>query len=129
MNVRTAVFCMLGCVAACPAYAAPACDLANAPSVPVIKGLAYDQARAALLGAGWQPGHGSHITDMTGNQSVFHDRGYTELQSCDFNQGASCHFLFVGRGNVELKVATMGEENALLDSQAMVNGVEIRCLE
>lgn len=129
MNVRTALLCTLACLAAHPACAAPACNLADAPSVPVIKGLPYDQARAALLGAGWQPGHGSHFTDMAGNQSVFHDRGYSELQSCDFNQGAPCHFLFVGRGNVELKVATTGEENSLLDSKAVVNGAEIGCPE
>ena len=97
--------------------------------MPVIKGLAYDQARAALLAAGWQPGHGSQFTDMAGNQSVFHDRGYTELQSCDFNQGAPCHFLFTAHGNLELKVITTGEENPLLDSKATVSGAELGCSE
>ncbi len=129
MNARLAAFCTLMCLAAHAASAAPGCDLAGAPAVPVIKGLAYDQARAALLAAGWQPGHGSQFTDMAGNQSVFHDRGYTELQSCDFNQGAPCRFVFTGHGNVELKVVTTGEENALLDSKAVVSSAEIGCAE
>ncbi len=129
MNARIAIFCVLTCLAAKTACAAPACDTAGAPTVPVIKGLPYDQARAALLAAGWQPGHGSQFTDMAGNQSVFHDHGYTELQSCDFKQGAPCHFLFVGHGNVELKVVTTGEENPLLDSKAVVSGAEIGCGE
>ncbi len=128
MNLRTLACCALTCLADQTAHAA-ACDLASAPSVPVIKGLPYVQARTALLAAGWQLGHGSQFTDMAGNQSVFHDRGYTELQSCDFKQGAPCHFLFVGHGNVELKVVTNGEENPLLDSTAVVNGAEIGCSE
>ena len=129
MNARLAAFCTLACLATHAAFAAAGCDLAGAPAVPVIKGLSYDQARAALLAAGWQPGHGSQFTDMAGNQSVFHERGYTELQSCDFTQGAPCHFRFVGRGNVELKVVTTGEENPLLDSKATVSGAEIGCAE
>ncbi len=110
-----------------PARAAPACDPTAAPAVPVIKGLVYDQARSALLAAGWQPGHGSQFTGMAGNQSVFHDRGYTELLSCDFSQGAPCHFVFDGRGGVELRVTTSGEENTLLDSKAVVTGAELAC--
>ncbi len=127
MNVRVASLCVLTSLAGSPALAAPGCDTAGAPAVPVIKGLAYDQARAALLAAGWQPGHGSRFTDMAGNQSVFHDRGYTELVSCDFNTGALCRFVFVGRGGVTLKVVTAGEENPLLDSKAVVSGAEIGC--
>ena len=129
MNVQIAVLCALACLAAQAAGAAPSCDINTAPAVPVIKGLAYDQARAALLAAGWQPGHGSQFTDMAGNQSVFHDRGYTELVSCDFNAGTLCRFAFIGRGGVELKVVTTGEENPLLDSRAVVNGAEIGCGE
>ncbi len=129
MNARLAAFCILTCLANHVALAAPGCDLEGAPAVPVIKGLSYDQARAALLAAGWQPGHGSQFTDIAGNQSVFHERGYTELQSCDFNQGAPCRFRFVGRGNVELKVVTTGEENPLLDSKAIVSSAEIGCAE
>ena len=128
MIVRIVASCALACLAANAARAAPGCDLAGAPTVPVIKGLPYDQARSALLASGWQPGHGSQFTDMAGNQSVFHDRGYTELQSCDFNAGAPCHFLFTGHG-VELKVVTKGEENPLLDSKAIVNSAELACAE
>ena len=129
MIVRVAAVCVLTCLASRAVLAAPACDLAGAPSVPVIKGLAYDQARAALLAAGWQPGRGSQFTDIGGNQSVFHERGYTELQSCDISQGAPCHFRFVGHGDVELRVVTTGEENPLLDSRAVVSGAELGCAE
>ena len=127
MNVRIAALSI--CLAAPAAQAAPSCNLAAAPEVPVIKGLAYDQARAALLAAGWQPGHGSRFTDMAGNQAVFHDRGYTELVSCDIAQGAPCRFVFTGRGDFQLKVVTTGEENTLLDSKAVVSGAELGCQE
>ncbi len=128
MNVPFAAFCVLT-ITASTAFAGPTCDMAGAPSVPVIKGLPYDQARAALLSAGWQLGHGSQFTDLAGNHSTFHDKGYTELQSCDVTQGAPCHFLFVGHGNVQLRVATTGEENPLLDSKAIVSGAELGCVE
>ena len=126
MHVRLGFLCALACA---QAHAAPACDLAAAPAVPVIRGLPYDQARAALLQAGWQPGHGSQFTSLSGNQSTFHDRGYTELVSCDFTQGAPCHFVFAAHGGVVLKVGTTGEENPLLDSKAVVSGAEIACGE
>ncbi len=129
MNMQLAVFGMLASLASVHASAAPSCDVDKAPPVPVIKGLAYDEARTALLAAGWQPGHGSQFTDMAGNQSVFHERGYTELLSCDFNQGAPCRFEFLSKGDVKLSVVTAGEENPLLDSKAMVTGAALGCAE
>jgi hypothetical protein len=112
------------CIVWSPAFA---CDLSAAPAVPVIKGLDYDHARTALLAAGWQPGHGSQFSDMAGNQAVFHDRGYTELISCSFDQGTACHFNFNGKGDTLLKVTTMGEENPLLDAKAIVRGADLGC--
>jgi hypothetical protein len=126
MKHPLAILCL---VSGTPAWAtgAPACDLAGAPAVPVIRGLPYDQARASLLASGWLPGHGSQFSDMAGNQAIFHERGYTELGSCDFGQGNACHFQFAGKGGVVLKVTTSGEENPLLDAKAVVDGAQLAC--
>jgi hypothetical protein len=129
MSSRAALLCAAFCLFARTAEAAPACDASAAPEVPVIKGLTYDQARAALLAAGWKPGHGSKFDDMAVNQSVFHERGYTEVVSCDFDPAAACRFQFVGPGHVLLKVMTKGEESVLLDTKAMVTAAELGCEE
>ncbi len=127
MNARTRLFCVtLGLQALAPS-ASHACNLAAAPPVPVIKGLDYDHARAALLAAGWTPGHGSEASGIASNQQVFIDRGYTELSSCSLDQANSCHFIFNGTGDVALKVTTEGEENSLLDTKAIVKSAELGC--
>ncbi len=109
------------------AAAEPACKLASAPAVPVIKGLAYDQARAALLAGGWQPGHGSQFSDMDATQEAFHERGYTELRSCSGSQGTTCHFMFAAGSGVVLEVTTQGEENAVLNTRAVVVAADLGC--
>lgn len=109
------------------AAAGPACNVAAAPSVPVIKGLSYDEARASLLAAGWLPGHGSQFSEIDGNQVAFHDRGYTELKSCGLGQGTPCHFAFTAKGAFVLNVTTQGEENPVLESKAVVVAAELGC--
>ncbi len=127
MNARTRLFYVaLGLQALVP-YTSTACNLAAAPPVPVIKGLDYDHARAALLAAGWTPGHGSEAAGIAANQQVFIDRGYTELLSCSLDQANSCQFTFNGTGGVALKVTTEGEENSLLDTKAIVKSAELGC--
>ncbi len=127
MMYRFACLCATLALLLPPAASALACDMAAAPDVPVIKGLDYDHARAMLLAAGWQPGHGSQFADMSGNQGVFHDRGYSELVACSFDQSAACHFNFNGRGATLLKVTTSGEENPLLDTKAVVRAADLGC--
>lgn len=126
MKLSAAILYGVISLPACAA-AAPACNPAAAPPVPVIKGLPYDQARKALLAAGWTPGHGSQFTDLAGNQAAFHDRGYTELRSCGLGQGTPCRFIFAAKGDVALTVTTTGDENPLLDTQAVVDGAELGC--
>jgi hypothetical protein len=127
MNARTRLFYVaLGLQAGVP-YTSTACNLAAAPAVPVIIGLDYDHARAALLAAGWTPGHGSESAGIAANQQIFIDRGYTELSSCSLDQAASCHFTFNGTGDVALKVTTEGEENSLLDTKAIVKSAALGC--
>ena len=124
--IRLAV-CAAAVLASGSARAASTCELSGAPVVPVIKGLAYDQARAALLASGWKPGHVSKFSDLTGNEAVFHDRGYTELVSCAVASGAPCLFRFAGAGGTLLTVTTSGEENDLLDSKAVVVSADLGC--
>jgi|GEM_PF-2364367 len=127
MSNRVPFLCIAICLIAPGALAAASCDTAAAPQVPVIKGLDYDHARATLLAAGWQPGHGSQFTDMAGNQAAFHDRGYTELQSCSLDASNACYFNFNASGNIMLRVTTEGEENPLLDTKAVVRSAELGC--
>ncbi len=134
MGVRKrVVICLAVCWAgtwpAGSASAAPGCDVSAAPVVPVIKGLTYDEARAALLASGWQPGHVSKFAGVAGNESVFHERGYTELMSCALESGSPCRFQFGGKGNTLLTVTTSGEENNLLDTKAVVSGADLGCLK
>ena len=119
------ITCLLG-VLSLPAAASPACNVASAPAVPVIKGLPYDQARAALIGAGWTPGHGSQFSELSGNQVAFHDRGYTELRSCTLGPGTPCRFDYTGRG-FTLRVTTTGEENTVLGAKAVVDSADLGC--
>ena len=110
-----------------PALAASGCDLSAAPVVPVIKGLTYDEARAALLASGWQPGRAAKFSDLAGNEAAFHERGYTELVSCAVASESACRFQFAGKGGTLLTVTTSGEENSLLDSKAVVSGADLGC--
>ena len=126
MKTTAVTLCLLA-AAWSPALAGPACDVASAPAVPVIKGLPYDQARTALIGAGWLPGHGSQFSELSGNQVVFHDRGYTELRSCTMGAGTPCRFDFNGRGNFTLRVTTTGEENTVLGAKAVVDNADLAC--
>lgn len=125
MNPPLLRACLLAALST-PAIAASACNLASAPAVPVIKGLPYDQARSALTGAGWVPGHGSQFSELSGNQVVFHDRGYTELRSCTLGAGTPCRFEYTSRGFV-LRVTTTGEENTVLGAKAVVDNADLGC--
>jgi hypothetical protein len=127
MGARVAILSIFLGLYAVAAQAQPDCTLSAAPEVPVIRGLPYDQARAALLAAGWVPGHGSNYDGLTGNQQIFHDRGYTELVSCNFESTTLCYFRFNGKGGTELRVTTSGEENPLLDSKATVSKIDLGC--
>ena len=101
--------------------------MSSAPVVPVIKGLTYDEARAALLASGWQLGHVAKFSDLSGNEAAFHERGYTELVSCAVASDSPCRFQFAGNGGTLLTVTTSGEENSLLDSKAVVSGADLGC--
>jgi hypothetical protein len=111
--------------AATPAMAA--CDPGRAPPVPVIKNLPYAQARTAILAAGWQPVPGRAHNDMSSNETTFRERGYTEVQFCRLTDTSPCRFTF-SAGNVALWVATEGDENAMLGTQAVVKSAKLACI-
>jgi hypothetical protein len=125
-RIRRIVFAALAAYAVpCAAWAA-ACDTAKAPTVPVVKGLPYAQARTAILASGWQAVVGHPHNDMSNNEVTFRDRGYTELQFCRLTDDSPCRFEFAA-GGVSLWVATTGDENAMLGTQATVRSVKLAC--
>jgi hypothetical protein len=105
---------------------AASCDTTKAPPVPVVKGLAYPQARQAILSGGWQAVTGHPHNDLSSNETTFRDRGYTELQFCRISADSLCRFKF-SAGNVVLWLTTGGEENPALDTQAIVKGAKLTC--
>lgn len=104
-----------------------ACDTAHAPAVPVVKGLAYAQARQAILGGGWAPVAGHPHNDLSNNEQTFRERGFSELQFCRISADSYCRFQF-SAGQVALWVTTLGEENAALDSHAEVKSARLGCV-
>jgi len=87
------------------------------PHVPIpnLYGLNYDEARAQLTEAGWQPfmNHWSYADDTNihyGNGPVFWQRGYHEIESSSGTGYAFCSFKFVDVYGNNLKVITAGEE-------------------
>ena len=115
-----------GLIAALPARAAP-CNTGHAPAVPVVKGLPYQQARQAILAGGWQSVAGHPHNDLSSNEVTFRDRGFTELQFCRLTADSLCRFKY-SAGDVALWVTTTGDENPLLDSQAVVKAAKLACV-
>ena len=124
---RLAVFaCLYACATATTACAA-SCDTSKAPTVPVVKGLPYVQARTAILASGWQAVTGHPHNDMSSNESTFRDRGYAELQFCRLTDDSPCKFEY-SVGTVALWITTTGDENAMLSTQATVKSVKLGCV-
>jgi hypothetical protein len=119
-----AIVCAL--IAAQPTRAAT-CDTSHAPAVPVVKGLPYQQARQAILSGGWQGVAGHPHNDLSSNEVTFRDRGFTELQFCRLTADSLCRFKY-SAGAVALWVTTTGDENPLLDSQAVVKAAKLACI-
>lgn len=85
--------------------------------VPNLFGLDYDDARAQLIEAVWQPfmhhwSHADSIDIRYGNGPVFWQRGYHEIESSSGTSSAICSFKFVDVYGNLLKVITAGEEDA-----------------
>lgn len=93
--------------------------------VPNLFELDYDDARAQLIEAGWQPfmHYWSYADDVDiryGNGAVFWQRGYHEIESSSGTGSAVCSFKFIDvYGNI-LKVITAGEEDPDNDIKAIV---------
>jgi hypothetical protein len=117
---------ILSVLLAQPAWAA-SCNTAKAPPVPVIKGLPYQQAREAILAAGWQPLPGHPHNDLSSNETTFRDRGWAELQFCRLTADSACRFAFTVAAGFTLWVTTTGEENTLLQNQATVKSATLAC--
>ena len=110
-----------------PALAAN-CDLGHAPGVPVVKNLAYKDARAAVLSRGWSPIPGRPHNALSDNETNFRDRGFTELQFCRMSEDSLCRFAFRA-GPVTLWLTTTGDENPALGSHATVTAAKLACSE
>ena len=104
-----------------------ACDQAHAPTVPVVKGLPYKEARNAILSSLWQPTVGHPHNDLSSNESAFRDRGYGELQFCRLTADTPCRFKFTGAGDTALWITTTGDENIALSTQATVKAAKLAC--
>jgi len=65
--------------------------------------------------------------DLSSNEVTFRDRGFTELQFCRLTADSLCRFKYAA-GNVALWVTTTGDENPLLDSQAVVKAAKLACV-
>ncbi len=109
-----------------PAQAAD-CDLGHAPGVPVVKNLAYQDARAAVLAGGWSPIQGRPHSSLSDNENSFRERGFTELQFCRMSEDSLCRFAFSGRGGVTLWLSTTGDENPTLGTHAVVTAAKLAC--
>jgi hypothetical protein len=127
VRIRTIVLAALAALSVPGAALAAACDTAKAPSVPVVKGLPYEQARTAIMASGWQAVTGHPHNDMSNNEVTFRDRGYTELQFCRMTDDSLCRFEFAA-GPVSLWVSTTGDENAMLSTQAVVKVLTLACV-
>jgi hypothetical protein len=93
--------------------------------IPNLFGLDYDDARARLIEAGWQPcmNHWSYADNMDiryGNGPVFWQKGYHEIESSSGTGYAICSFKFVDVYGNTLKVITGGEEYPDEDIKASV---------
>lgn len=83
--------------------------------IPNLNGLDYDDARARLIEAGWQPSmnhwsYANNIDIRDGNGPLFWQKGYHEIESSSGTGYAICSFKFVDVYGNTLKVITAGEE-------------------
>jgi len=116
----------LGLMAQTAVVHAASCDTAKAPPVPVVKDLPYEQARQAVLAAGWQAVTGHPHNDLSSNESTFRDRGFTELQFCRISADSTCRFKFA-QGPYLLWLTSTGDENTALQTTATVKAAKLTC--
>jgi hypothetical protein len=95
--------------------------------VPVVKSLAYKDARDAVLAAGWSPLPGRPHNALSDNETSFRERGFTELQFCRMSEDSLCRFAFSGRGGVTLWLTTTGDDNPTLGTHATVTTAKLAC--
>jgi hypothetical protein len=127
LAIRTGVALLTVMVLGVAARAAP-CDIGKAPTVPVVKGLPYKEARQAILSSGWQTTVGHPHNDFSSNETTFRDRGYGELQFCRLTADSPCRFKFTSANGVALWITTTGDENPTLGSQASVKVAKLACV-
>ena len=94
--------------------------------VPRIYGLPYEEARARLIAAGWQPArhHWNYQTAEhgleSGNGLYFWEQGFHEIENASGTGLAHCTFLFRDLYGTSLVVITAGEVIPELDATAIV---------
>lgn len=101
--------------------------------IPRIQGLAYEDARARLMEAGWQPflNHWSYENEAKithGNELYFWEKGFHEIETCSGTGLAHCTFVFRDMYETELVVVTAGEVIPELDATALVWSWRVRIL-
>jgi hypothetical protein len=94
--------------------------------IPRMAGLTYDDARARLLEAGWQPrmrhwSHGNDLNVQAGNGGEFWKRGYWEIINAWPTGLSQCTFAFHDVYGNFLTVMTEGEEDSIEGWHARVS--------
>ena len=127
-RIRIIAAGFLSLIAVAPSWAA-SCDLGRAPPVPVIKNLAYTQARGLVLAGGWAPVPGKPHNGLSDNEASFRERGFAELQFCRMSDDSLCRFEFRAASGILLWVTTSGDENPALGSEAVVHAAKLSCAD
>lgn len=84
-------------------------QMAFAASIPVITEKPYDEARKALIEAGWQPAITIHSnTPISISAEEFRELGFKEIHDCGSGI-VPCLFYFRNAEGQKLKVVTLGE--------------------
>lgn len=115
-------------VAAAITYAFVVCQ-ANADQsevVPNITNLKYNEARKALIDAGWQPAITvGHNEELFGQAQGFRDIGYSEINDCAGTGLSPCVFYFKNIYGKKLQVNTLGESNLSGNDFPQVSNYEL----
>lgn len=102
------------------------------PDLLNIKGLAYHEARPAIISIGWRPlqtlyeGRENYKVDaMSGDGKIVWTKGYHELKSCTGGGPPYCAFLFQNKNGDQLRIVTKGEQWDNLSHSPKVVGYKL----
>jgi len=107
------------------------CQPTRHASLPTVTKRTYDDARKALIAAGWKPFQMHKVRDdvdiSEGNGPIFWQRNYVEVEACSGTGLAPCAFLFIDTYGNRLRISTAGEEVPEAKVHAIVTEVRYVC--